>query len=220
VRTGVSRWWLGTAGIGILAVGLSVAWVRLAPDSAFGTLRDDVARPSPREERPQAIPAAADSTAMDSRTAEPELAGPQVMAEDLVPPDFAAAIALTVAPTPVIAVAAGPGQLGFAADTITVSESAGVVPLGVMRRGGAAGTVSFGWRTIDDSAVADRDYAGLGTVQGSIGPGETSKTLLVPIVSDAIAESTELFDVVIEDPTAGATLGAITQVTVIVVDDD
>ena len=73
---------------------------------------------------------------------------------------------------------------------------------------------------IDDSAVADRDYAGLGTVQGSIGPGETSKTLLIPIVSDAITESTELFDVVIEDPTAGATLGAITQVTVIIVDDD
>ena len=49
---------------------------------------------------------------------------------------------------------------------------------------------------------------------------ETSKTFHIPLVSDAIAESTELFDVVIEDPTAGVTLGAITQVTVIIVDDD
>ena len=95
-----------------------------------------------------------------------------------------------------------------------------MVPLRVVRRGGAAGSVSFSWRAVDDSAVADRDYAALGTVQESIGPGETSKTFLVPIVSDAIAESTELFDVVIEDPTAGATLDEITQVTVIVVDDD
>jgi hypothetical protein len=95
-----------------------------------------------------------------------------------------------------------------------------VAPLRVVRRGGAEGTVSFRWRTIDDSAVADRDYAALGTVWESIGPGETSKTLLVPIVSDSIAESTELFDVVIEDPTAGATLGAITRITVIIVDDD
>ena len=94
------------------------------------------------------------------------------------------------------------------------------MPLRVVRRGGTAGTVSFGWRTIDDSAVADRDYAALGTVRESIGPGETSKTLLIPIVSDAVTESTELFDVVIEDPTAGATLGNITQVTVIIVDDD
>ncbi len=221
VRPGISRWWLATAGLGILAVGLYVAWVRLAPDSVsleycVMTLR---AR-SPREERPQAIPAAADSTAIDSTPAVPELADSLVTAEDLVPPDFAAAIALTVAPTPVIAAAAGPGRLGFEADTITVSESAGAVPLRVVRRGGAAGTVSFSWRTIDDSAVADRDYAARGTVRESIGPGETSKTLLIPIVSDAVTESTELFDVVIEDPTAGATLGTITQVTVIVVDDD
>lgn len=157
---------------------------------------------------------------MDSTPAGTELADSLVTAEDLVPPDMAAAIALTVAPTPVIAAAAGPGRLGFEADTITVSESAGAVPLRVVRRGGAAGTVSFSFRTIDDSAIADRDYAGLGTVQGSIGPGETSKTLLIPIVSDAVMESTELFDVAIEDPTAGATLGNITQITVIIVDDD
>ena len=220
VRHGMSRWWLAVAGLGILAVGLYVAWVRLAPDSVPGILPDEIARPSPREEPPQAIAAAADSTAVESTPAEPELSDSLVTAEDIVPPDFAAAIARTVAPTPVIATATGPGRLGFEADTITVSESAGVVPLRVVRRGGAAGTVSFGWRTIDDSAVADLDYAGLGTVQGSIGPGETSKTLLIPIVSDAVRESTELFDVAIEDPTAGATLGNITQITVIIVDDD
>ncbi len=220
VRPGIARWWLAVVGLGILAVGLYAASVRLAPDSVPGILPDEIARPSPREEPPQAIASAVDSTAMDSTPAGTELADSLVTAEDLVPPDMAAAIALTVAPTPVIAAAAGPGRLGFEADTITVSESAGAVPLRVVRRGGAAGTVSFSFRTIDDSAIADRDYAGLGTVQGSIGPGETSKTLLIPIVSDAVMESTELFDVAIEDPTAGATLGNIAQITVIIVDDD
>ena len=110
--------------------------------------------------------------------------------------------------------------MGFAADTIAVSESAGAVPLRLVRRGGAAGTVSFSWRSVEDSAAAERDYAARGTVQETIGPGETSTTLLVPIVSDAVAESTELFDVVIEDPTAGAMFGAITRITVIIVDDD
>jgi serine/threonine protein kinase len=220
---GISRWWLTTAGLGILAVGLYVAWVRLAPDGSRdivpGPMRDDIARTAPPEERLQATPAAAESTAVDSSPAGPVLAESLVTDEDLVPPDVAAAIALTPAPTLVIA-AAGPGRLGFDADTVTISESAGVVPLRVVRRGGAEGAVSFSWRAIDDSALVERDYAALGTVWESIAPGESSKTLLIPIVSDAIAESTELFDVAIEDPTAGATLGPITRITVIVVDDD
>ena len=182
-----------------------------APFAARGTTTANL-----RNSRFQPI----DSDPIDSTPAVPELANSLVTDEDLVPPDLAAAIAATVAPTPVIAAPAGPGRLGFEADTITVSESAGAVPLRVVRRGGAAGTVYFSWRTVDDSAVAERDYAARGTVQESIGPGETSKTFLIPIVSDAVKESTELFDVVIQDPTAGATLGTIAQITVIVVDDD
>jgi hypothetical protein len=211
---GNSRWWLITAGLAILAVGVYVARDRL-----------DNSRPTQPEELPPAVaatatdPTPAAAVPADPVPAAPPLADSLASSEDLALPDIAAAIALTPAPSPIIA-AAGPGRLGFAADTITVSESARVAPLRVVRRGGAEGTVSFRWRTIDDSAAADRDYAALGTVWESIGPGETSKTLLVPIVSDSIAESTELFDVVIEDPTAGATLGAITRITVIIVDDD
>jgi len=226
---GNSRRWLITAGLAILAVGLYIAWVRLAPDSVRDSfariVRSYSVRPAPLEEPPPAAASTArDSTPVDPVPADPAPAVPVLAdslatSEDLVLPDVAAVIARTPAPTPVIA-AAGPGRLGFAADTITVGESARVAPLRVVRRGGAEGTVSFRWRTIDGSAVADRDYAALGTVRESLGPGETSKTLLIPIVSDSIAESTELFDVVIEDPTAGATLGPITRITVIIVDDD
>jgi serine/threonine protein kinase len=228
-RPGNSRWWLTTASLPILAVAVYVAWMQWAPngvrESVTGIASNDSSRPTQREEpTPAPDTTAADSTPAASVPADPVAADPLLAdslatSEDFVLPDMAATAALTPAPKPIIA-AAGPGRLAFAADTITVSESARVAPLRVVRRGGAEGTVSFRWRTIDDSAVADRDYAALGTVWESIGPGETSKTLLVPIVSDSIAESTELFDVVIEDPTAGATLGAITRITVIIVDDD
>ncbi len=219
-RSGIARWWLAAAGLCILAVGLYVAWTRLAPAGLSGTPLDDIAPPLAREGRTQAFPAATDSTSMDSTPVVPELTDSLVTTEDLAPPDLAAAIALTEAPQPVIVPAGGPGRLGFTSDTVTVSESAGAVPLRVVRRGGNAGTVSFSWRTVGDSAATARDYAARSVVRESIGPGETSTTLLVPIVSDGIAESTELFDVVIEDPTAGATLGTIAQVTVIIVDDD
>lgn len=222
-QPGVSRWWLATAGLGILALGLYATWVGRAPDSgrssAPGTTRNEIAGLAPREERPQVPPAAPAATSTGVNPGDFVPTQPGVTDDDLVLPDFAAAISLTRAPTPKI-IPSGPGRLGFATDTITVSESAGVVPLRVVRRGGTAGSVSFSLRAVDDSAVADRDYAALGTVRESMGPGETSKTFLIPIVSDAIAESTELFDVAIEDPSADATLDAITQVTVIVVDDD
>ncbi len=222
--SGSSRWWLTAAGLAIVVVGVYVAWSRWAPgggrDSDAEIASNDTTRLTQREEPPPSADSTApDSTPTDAVPADPLLADSLATSEDLVLPDIATAIMLTPAPGPLVA-AAGPGRLGFATDTVTVGESARVAPLRVVRRGGAEGSVSFRWRTIDDSAVADRDYAALGTIRESIGSGETSKTLLVPIVSDSIAESTELFDVVIEDPTARTTLGAITRITVIIVDDD
>ena len=225
-RPGISRWWLTIAGLGIVAAGIYVAWNRWAPDVGVDGAPvaevDDMAHPSPPEEQPRASVTAADSTPTERASAGSVEAASLVTDDDLVAPDVAAALAQTTAPTqaPIPVVPAGPGRLELATETITVSESAGALRLRVMRRGGAAGTVSFGWRTIADSAVEDLDYAALGTVWETIRPGETSKTLLIPIVSDGVAESTELFDVVIEEPTGGAKLGAITQVTVIIVDDD
>ena len=49
--------------------------------------------------------------------------------------------------------------------------------------------------------------------------GQTTATLLIPIIADSVAERTELLDVVIEDA-SGAELGSLTRVPVIVIDDD
>ena len=50
--------------------------------------------------------------------------------------------------------------------------------------------------------------------------GQTTATLLIPIVADGVKEHTELFDVVIDNVSGGARLGAVTRVPVIIVDDD
>jgi Calx-beta domain len=112
----------------------------------------------------------------------------------------------------------GPGALGFASDTYTVSESDSMARVNVRRRGGAAGSMSFAWRTADDSAVAGEDYA---SAEGreTMAAGQTTATLLIPIVADSVAERTELLDVVIEDA-SGADLDSLTRVPVIIVDDD
>jgi len=111
-----------------------------------------------------------------------------------------------------------PGALGFASDTYTVSESDSMARVTVRRRGGAAGKASFAWHTADDSALAGEDYA---SAEGreTMAAGQTTATLLIPIIADSVAERTELLDVVIEDA-SGAELGSLTRVPVIVIDDD
>ena len=112
----------------------------------------------------------------------------------------------------------GPGTLEFAADTVTVSESDSIARVKVRRRGGAAGEISFAWRTLDDSALAGEDYASA-ELRETMAEGQTSATLLIPLVADSVAENTELLDLVIEDP-SGARLGSVTRVGVIIIDDD
>jgi len=112
----------------------------------------------------------------------------------------------------------GPGTLEFAADTVTVSESDSMARVKVRRRGGATGDISFAWRTHDDSALAGEDYAAA-ELRETMAEGQTSATLLIPLVADSVAENTELLDVVIEDA-RGARLGSVTRVGVIIVDDD
>ena len=112
----------------------------------------------------------------------------------------------------------GPGTLEFAADTVTVSESDSMARVKVRRRGGATGAISFAWRTLDDSALAGEDYAAA-ELRETMAEGQTSATLLIPLVADSVAENTELLDLVIEDP-SGARLGSVTRVPVIIIDDD
>jgi uncharacterized repeat protein (TIGR01451 family) len=104
----------------------------------------------------------------------------------------------------------------FSNHTYTVSESGGNAVITVTRTG--TGAVSVGYATADNTASAGSDYA---TTQGtlSFAPGESSKTLAIPITSDTAAEGNEFFQVSLSAP-AGALIGPNNAATVTILDDD
>jgi hypothetical protein len=83
---------------------------------------------------------------------------------------------------------------------------------------GVRTTVSYA--TSDGTATAGSDYSpASGTV--TFEPGETVKTIQVPIADDATPEGTgETFSVALSGPTGGAALGSPRSTTVTIADDD
>jgi serine/threonine protein kinase len=108
--------------------------------------------------------------------------------------------------------------VGFSRHSFSVSEAASMARLNVRRLGAATGDISFRWYTVDDSARAGQDYVfGYGEVL--MAPGQTTATLELPIVADAIPEYPELLQVVIGN-SSGARVGPAGRAPVIIVDDD
>ena len=81
---------------------------------------------------------------------------------------------------------AGVGETGEATFTITLGTA-------------APQTVSVNWATQDGTATAGSDYAAAGGTV-SFAPGETSKTVAVPILGDTAAEGGENFAVNLSSP--------------------
>ena len=99
-----------------------------------------------------------------------------------------------------------PATIQFAAPTATVGESAGLATITVTRSGGGGRTVTVHYATADGSAHAGTDYqAATGIL--NFGPTETSKTIAIPVIDDAVSEGDETVLVTLTDPTGGATLG-------------
>jgi serine/threonine protein kinase len=185
---------------------------------------------SPTEQAPAAVGPTAPGTqvpSLEPGATSPVAANqtPEARAADATLPAAASPPALD-STTPAVAsppatprTGGGPGVIEFAAATFPVSESASMAQVKVRRRGGAAGTISFDWHTVDDSAIAGVDYAAVASRQ-TMAAGQTTATLLIPIVADGVTEHIRLFDVVISDAMGGARLGNITEAPVIIVDDD
>ncbi len=103
---------------------------------------------------------------------------------------------------------------GSAEPTISISDAA--VEEGNAGAAGLAFTVQLshssiypvtvGFATADGTALAGSDFATLSSATLSFAPGETSKTILVPILGDLVHENTESFSVVLSSP-KNATLG-------------
>ena len=153
---------------------------------------------------------------IDDMIAEPD----ETFAVTLLSPGGGATLGTpTSATVTIVDVTTMPGVLAIDPATVSVNENAGTVTLTVNRTGGSDGIVSVGFETFDGTALAGSDYT---TTSGSVtfANGQTSTTITVPILNDAIPESNEDFTVTLIGPGGGATLGTPTTTTVTIIDDD
>jgi photosystem II stability/assembly factor-like uncharacterized protein len=121
-------------------------------------------------------------------------------------------------------------QIGY-----TVGEGAGRALLSVTRTGDTSGPATVNYQTADDQAVAGIrcddtanslniasprcDYATASDTL-TFAPGETSKTISVPLIDDAYTEPSEVFLVRLSNPSAGMTISDPATATVIITDND
>ncbi|MBD2336607.1 DUF4347 domain-containing protein [Calothrix sp. FACHB-156] len=99
----------------------------------------------------------------------------------------------------------GPGVIGLESSTITVNEGNGTATVTVLRQQGSEGTVTVDYQTVDGSATPDTDYIRqTGTL--IFAPGETRKSIVIPILNDNLTEPSESFGLAIDNITGGASL--------------
>jgi len=116
--------------------------------------------------------------------------------------------------------AGGRASVEFDKDTYVATESDGLVKLTVRRNGSTREAARFRWALRPNSAEAGSDFAAIGPDVEEIPAGSRTVTLTIPLVSDVVAENTELFLVELESVENGPALGEQAHAAVIVVDDD
>jgi uncharacterized repeat protein (TIGR01451 family) len=111
------------------------------------------------------------------------------------------------------------GQFVFATNNFIIDESFGAVTVTVLRVNGSVGITSVRLVTSNLTALAFLDYVPTNRVL-TFADGETSKSLLIPLVDDAEQEPTELFRLHLSQPTGGASIIGQNPATVSVTDGD
>jgi hypothetical protein len=111
------------------------------------------------------------------------------------------------------------GTVTLTASSASVNEDAGSVTLYVARTGGVTGAASVDYASSNGTATAGSDYAATsGTLAWADGDGST-KAITIPVTSDNLVESSETFSLSLSNA-AGVTLGAPTNASVTITDDD
>lgn len=115
---------------------------------------------------------------------------------------FQFAAAPTTPPTPPTG---SPGNISLGTGSLIVNEADGAIDVEVRRTGGTDGSVTVDFTTQAATATAGTDFiATSGTLV--FADGQASRTIRVPIISDAIAEVDEQLSVTIDNVTGGARL--------------
>jgi uncharacterized delta-60 repeat protein/uncharacterized repeat protein (TIGR01451 family) len=107
--------------------------------------------------------------------------------------------------------------IAFSSAGYVVNETNGSVTLSVLRLNTTNGTVQVSYATTNGTALAGTNYtATSGTL--TFNPGETTKSVIIPILHDLRATSNLIFGVNLSNPSAGAQLTFPSSASVIVLD--
>ncbi|WP_184208965.1 immunoglobulin domain-containing protein [Prosthecobacter dejongeii] len=115
---------------------------------------------------------------------------------------------------------AGAGTLKFSSPVYSAFEDGGSVTVQVARTAGIAGAVSVSYATGGGNAVAGTHYT---STSGSLSwaDGESgAKSITIPLTDNVPANATRTFQVTLNGPTGGATLGTVAMTQVSILDDD
>lgn len=115
--------------------------------------------------------------------------------------------------------AANAGQLNFDRYWTMTYEDLGVAAVTITRTNGFQGAISAQFTTANNSAFAGSDYVST-TQTVNFASGESSKVVLVPLISDGPGENMEDFDIHLTNPTGGATLGDLKDARVAIYEQD
>lgn len=109
-------------------------------------------------------------------------------------------------------------RIRFQSSSGTFAEDAGAATLTLVREGDLSVTSTIVYTTSDLTAIAGSDYTATSkTVQ--FNPGESSKTIAVPILEELVDEDNESFDIQLSNP-GTAVIGLPSTATATVTDND
>lgn len=112
-----------------------------------------------------------------------------------------------------------PGRLAFDQNSYIANEN-GTAQITVKRIAGTKGSVSALVQLTGETAIANLDFNAT-PLSVTFAPGETTKTLTIPLINDTLTESTERFKLALLNPTGGATLdSSLATATFSIVDDE
>ncbi len=109
--------------------------------------------------------------------------------------------------------------LSFTNASYTISEAGPVLNINVVRTGARISPVTVDFATANGTAISTNDYRGTnGTL--AFPPNIGFRTLSIPIANDTLVESNETFTLTLSNPQGGARLGALTNTTATITNND
>ncbi|GET42875.1 DUF4347 domain-containing protein [Microseira wollei] len=112
-----------------------------------------------------------------------------------------------------------PSTVSFSQPTYSVAENGGNASITVERAGNLGKPATVNYATSNGTAIAPSDYtATSGTL--SFAAGETTKTISIPIVNDALIESSETLNIALSNPGRRTRIGTQSTATLTIVDND